>query len=72
MRHVLDLEAQNEKWKQINEDDARRQAQVGIQVISFDAVAARQFRDKAYEVGWTSMIKASPVYGPQMRKLFSR
>ena len=72
MRHVIALEAQNDSWKKINEDDIRRQAQAGIQVIRFDPATARQFHDKAYEVGWTSAIKASPAYGPQMRKLFSR
>jgi TRAP-type transport system periplasmic protein len=72
MRHVIALEAQNDSWKKINEDDTRRQAQAGIQVISFAPATAKQFYDKAYEVGWASAIKASPSYGPQMRKLFSK
>jgi TRAP-type C4-dicarboxylate transport system substrate-binding protein len=72
MRHVIALEAQNDSWKKVNEDDIRRQAQAGIQVISFAPATARQFYDKAYEVGWTSAIKASPAYGPQMKKLFSK
>ena len=72
MRHVIALEAQNDSWKRVNEDDIRRQAQAGIQVISFAPATARQFYDKAYEVGWTSAIKASPAYGPQMKKLFSK
>jgi len=72
MRHVIAHEAANESWKKVNEDDIKRQAQAGIQVISFDAVTAKQYYDKAYEVAWTNLIKASPQYGPQMRKLFSR
>ena len=72
MRHVIAFEAQNDSWKKVNEEDIRRQAQAGIQVISFDAATAKQYYDKAYEVGWASIIKASPQYGPQMRKLFSK
>jgi len=72
MRHVIALEAQNESWKKVNEEDIRKQQQAGIQVITFDPATAKQYYDKAYEVGWASAIKASPTYGPQMRKLFSK
>ncbi len=72
MKHVVALENGNDVWKKINDDDTRRQAQVGIQTITFDAATAKQFHDKAYDVAWTNLIKASPTYGPQMRKLFSR
>jgi TRAP-type C4-dicarboxylate transport system substrate-binding protein len=68
MKHVIAHEAANDSWKKVNDDDTRRQAQAGIQVISFD----KQFYDKAYDVAWTNLIKASPTYGPQMKKLFSR
>lgn len=72
MRNVIALENANESWKKVNEDDTRRQAQVGIQVITFDAASAKAYVDKAYEVAWTNLIKVSPQYGPEMRKLFSR
>jgi len=72
MRHVIAHEAANESWKKVNEDDIKRQAQAGIQTITFDAATSKQFYDRAYEVAWTNLIKASPQYGPQMRKLFSR
>ena len=71
-REAMALEAHNDFWKKYNEDEVRRQKEAGIQVITFDAAAAKQYYDKAYEVGWASIIKASPQYGPQMRKLFSR
>ena len=45
-----------------------REKEAGIQAIRFP----QSYYDKAYEVGWASAIKASPTYGPQMRKLFSR
>ena len=71
-REAMALEAHNDFWKKYNEDEVRRQKEAGIQVITFDAAAAKQYYDKAYEVGWASILKASPQYGPQMRKLFSR
>ncbi|MSQ88678.1 MAG: C4-dicarboxylate ABC transporter substrate-binding protein [Betaproteobacteria bacterium] len=71
MRHVLAHEADASSWKKVNEDDVKRQAQVGIQTITFDPATAKQFYDKAYEVAWTNLIKASPQYGPQLKKLFS-
>jgi TRAP-type C4-dicarboxylate transport system substrate-binding protein len=67
-KHVIALEAQNDSWKKVNEEDMRKQKEAGIQVISFD----KQYYDKAYEVAWAGAIKASPTYGPQMRKLFSK
>jgi TRAP-type C4-dicarboxylate transport system substrate-binding protein len=70
--HALALEQQTITWKKLNDEDTKRQAQSGIQTITFDAATSKQYYDKAYEVGWASVIKASPQYGPQMRKLFSR
>jgi TRAP-type C4-dicarboxylate transport system substrate-binding protein len=72
MKHVIALEAQNDSWKKVNEEDIRKQKEVGIQTITFDSATGKQYYDKAYEVGWASVIKASPQYGPQMRKLFSK
>ena len=71
-KQAIALEEQAVTWKKLNEEDTRHQAQVGIQTITFDAATAKQYYDKAYEVGWASAIKASPQYGPQMKKLFSK
>jgi len=72
MKHVIALENGNDSWKKVNEEDIRKQKEAGIQVITFDPATAKQYRDKAYDVAWTSAIKASPTYGPQMRQLFSK
>lgn len=72
MKHVVALENGNDSWKKVNEEDIRKQKEAGIQVITFDPATAKQYRDKAYDVAWTSAIKASPTYGPQMRQLFSK
>jgi len=71
-KQAIALEEQAVTWKKLNEEDTKRQAQVGVQTITFDAATAKQYHDKAYEVGWASAIKASPTYGPQMKKLFSK
>ncbi|HZN99754.1 MAG TPA: TRAP transporter substrate-binding protein DctP [Burkholderiales bacterium] len=72
MKHVIALENGNDSWKKVNEEDIRKQKEAGIQVITFDPATAKQYQDKAYDVAWTTAIKASPTYGPQMRQLFSK
>jgi len=67
-KQALALEAMNGVWKKLNDEETRRQAQVGIQAIKFD----NAYREKAYEVAWASATKQSPEHAPQMRKLFSR
>ena len=69
---MIAAEAENDSWKALNENDIKRQAQAGIQVIAFDAATSKQYVEKAYSVAWDAVIKASPQYGPQMRKLFSK
>ncbi|HMH17119.1 MAG TPA: TRAP transporter substrate-binding protein DctP [Burkholderiales bacterium] len=71
-KQALAFEAQNEEWGKYNAEEAQRQAKAGIQSIRFDAATSRQYLDKAYEVGWASIIKASPEHGPKMKALFSK
>jgi TRAP-type C4-dicarboxylate transport system substrate-binding protein len=72
MKHVIALENSNDSWKTANAEDIKRQAQAGIQVITFDAATTKQYVDKAYDVAWSELIKKSPTYGPQLKKLFSK
>jgi TRAP-type C4-dicarboxylate transport system substrate-binding protein len=71
-KQVLAYEAQNEEWKSYNANEAARQAKAGIQTIKLDAAASKQFVDKAYEVGWASVIKSSPEHGPKLKQYFSK
>jgi TRAP-type C4-dicarboxylate transport system substrate-binding protein len=71
-RQAAAFEAKNDFWKQYNAEEIRRQKDAGIQAITFPPAEAKQYYAKAYEVGWASIIKASPTYGPQLRKLFSK
>ena len=67
-KQSLALEAMNGVWRKFNDEETKRQAQVGIQTIKFD----QSYRDKAYDIAWASATKQSPEHAPQMRKLFSK
>jgi TRAP-type C4-dicarboxylate transport system substrate-binding protein len=71
-RQALAFEAQNDFWKTYAEDEIKRQAQAGIQVIRFDGAPGQQYVDRAYETAWAAVIKASPEHGPKLRELFAR
>src|ERR1700675_4194287 len=47
-------EAQNDFWKSYNQSEAKRQADAGIQVISFDAATSKAYVEKAKEIGWAN------------------
>jgi TRAP-type C4-dicarboxylate transport system substrate-binding protein len=70
-RQALAYEGQNDFWKSHNQEETKRQAQAGIQTISFDAATSRAFVEKAKEVGWAGVVKASPQYGPQLKKVLA-
>ena len=71
-RGVQAYEAQNEFWKTYNQNEAKRQADAGIQTITFDAATSKRYFDQAKELGWAGVMKASPQYGPQLQKVLSR
>ena len=71
-KQVLALEAENGMWAAYTTDETARQAKAGIQAISFDATQSRAFRDKAYEIGWATAIKASPEHGAKLKALLSK
>ena len=71
-KQAVALEAMNDFWKKYNADEAKRQADFGIQVIQLDPAAAKSYVANAYEYGWAGINKVSPEHGPQLRKLFSR
>ena len=68
-KQALALEARNREWDKIDADDAKRQEAAGTQVIRFDAATSKAYLDRAKEVGWASVFKASPVHGPKLREL---
>jgi len=71
-REALAYEQQNEFWKGYNQNEAKRQAEAGIQVITFDAATSKAYVEKAKEVGWANAIKSSPQYGEQLKKVLAK
>jgi len=71
-REALGYEKQNDFWKSYNAAEAKRQAEAGIQTITFDPATAKAYVEKAKEVGWEAAFKASPQYGPQLKKVLAR
>jgi TRAP-type C4-dicarboxylate transport system substrate-binding protein len=71
-RQALGYEQQNDFWKSYNQNEAKRQAQAGIQTISFDAATSKAYVERAKEIGWAAAIKASPQYGEQLRKVLAK
>jgi TRAP-type C4-dicarboxylate transport system substrate-binding protein len=55
-----------------NEQDIKRQAEAGIEVIKFEGAVGQEYIDKAYEAGWAGIIRQSPEHGPKLREFFSK
>src|SRR5881394_1585553 len=71
-RKALAYEQQNDFWKSYNQQEAKRQAEAGIQTITFDAATTKAYSEKAKEIGWASAIKSSPQYGEQLKKVLAK
>jgi len=71
-RQALAYERQNDFWKSYNQNEAKRQAEAGIQTITFDAATTKAYVERAKEIGWATAIKASPQYGEQLKKVLAR
>ena len=71
-RQALGYEQQNDFWKSYNQNEAKRQAEAGIQAITFDAATSRAFVEKSKEIGWANAIKSSPQYGEQLKKVLAK
>jgi TRAP-type C4-dicarboxylate transport system substrate-binding protein len=71
-RQALGYERQNDFWKTYNQNEAKRQAQAGIQTITFDAATSKAYVEKSKEIGWANAIKQSPQYGEQLKKVLAK
>jgi len=71
-REALGYERQNDFWKTYNQEEAKRQAAAGIEVIHFDAATSRAYVEKSKEIGWANAIKASPQYGEALKKVLAK
>jgi len=71
-RQALGYERQNDFWKTYNQSEAKRQAEAGIQTITFDAATSKAYVEKSKEIGWANAIKQSPQYGEQLKKVLAK
>ena len=71
-KQILASEADNTFWIKDADDERKRQAAAGIQTIRFDAATSKRFADRADEVGWASVMKASPEYGARLKKALTK
>ena len=69
---ALAYEKQNDFWKSYNENEKKRQAEAGIQTITFDPATAKAYVERAKEIGWAAALKSSPQYGPQLKKVLAQ
>jgi TRAP-type C4-dicarboxylate transport system substrate-binding protein len=70
-RKALAYEQQNDFWKKYNQEETARQKQAGIEAITFDAATSKAYVEKAKAIGWENAIKASPQYGPELKKVLA-
>lgn len=61
--------AEDEK---INQAEIKRQADAGIQPITFSGDAGKRYLEQAYESGWKAFIETNPGEGPKLKELLSR
>jgi TRAP-type C4-dicarboxylate transport system substrate-binding protein len=57
---------------QINENEIKRQADAGIQTITFSGAVADDYLKQAYEAGWAAFLEANPETGPEVKAHLTR
>ena len=55
--------------QELNQAEASRQEQEGLKVIRFKGTDAERYLKTADQAAWESIIKTSPEYGPELRRL---
>jgi len=58
--------------KSVNATEVKRQAEAGIETITFDGAEGEAYLKQAYETGWAEFIKANPETGPKLKELLSK
>ena len=71
-RQALGYERENDFWNTYNANERKRQAEAGIQTLTFDAATSKAYVERAKEIGWAAAIKASPQYGEQLKKVLAK
>ncbi|HLS51246.1 MAG TPA: TRAP transporter substrate-binding protein DctP [Burkholderiaceae bacterium] len=66
------VESTNAENARINEEEAKRQADAGMEVYTLEGEEREKWLENAKEAGWAQVIKTSPEHGPRLRELMTR
>ncbi len=58
--------------REINAAEMKKQADKGIETITFSDAEGDAYIKQAYETGWAEFIKANPETGPKLKELLSK
>ncbi|MEM8838389.1 MAG: TRAP transporter substrate-binding protein DctP [Pseudomonadota bacterium] len=56
----------------LNEEEKKRQAEAGIETITFDGAEGEAWLKDAKETGWAEFVKNNPKTGPRLKELLSK
>ena len=66
------MEALCTEDQEINTAEMKKQAEKGIETITFGGAEGEAYIKQAYETGWAEFIKANPETGPKLKELLSK
>ena len=66
------LESLCDEDKALNASETKRQADAGIQTITFEGAMGQAYLDQAYKSGWDAFVAANPEHGPKLKELLSK
>jgi TRAP-type transport system periplasmic protein len=69
---ALWVESLDEENEEINARELERQAEAGIETITFEGKVAERWLSTAYEAGWAEAEEIDPENAPRLRELISR
>lgn len=66
------VESTNAENEQINQDEAKKQADSGMVVYTLEGAEREKWLKTARDAGWEQVIKAAPDDGPRLRELLTK
>lgn len=70
-RHARWLDNLNYNTLVLNEEEKRKQTEVGMEAITFSDADRRAYLSLAVEAGWDEVMERSPDHGPKLRELLT-
>jgi len=66
------VESTNAEAEQVNQEEAKRQADAGMVVYTLEGEEREKWLDTAREAGWAQILQAAPDDGPRLRELLTK